>query len=143
MISTAFSVKRVIDKPMVELEVIHEIWWEDIGNAFHILSGRSIEGGDESLKTLRTLEGKYVKIFGYMLPIRQSDKHSHFLLSTRPHSCPFCMPENAGSMIEVLLTKKASYTQEVLDIVGKLELSDGKEGSIFFTLREAYIVNKK
>lgn len=130
------------DKTLPKPEDIHEIWWSDIEKAFHGLSGKKIDGSEAAIEKLRGLEGSYVKLFGYMLPLRPSSKYSHFLLSTRTHLCPFCMPANAGSMVEVYLVNKISYSKEALDIAGRFKLSDGKKTGIYFVLEDAHVLQK-
>ena len=52
-------------------------------------------------KEILALDKKDVKVIGFMVPIEPDAKHTHFVLSAVPPSCPFCMPAGPESMVEV------------------------------------------
>jgi uncharacterized protein len=50
---------------------------------------------------VKALAGKRIKVSGYMLPLENSDRQSHFVLLAYPPDCPFHLNPNPMQFIEV------------------------------------------
>jgi uncharacterized protein len=88
-------------------------------------------------KEVAKLHGKQVKLEGFMLPVTQGDKHDHFLLSAYPPSCPFCLPGDAKSIIEVTCKQLVQYRDDVLIVSGKLSVLSHDPSGFYYRLSDA------
>ena len=50
---------------------------------------------------VQSLDKRVVKIQGFMMPLEPGDKQRHFLLSSVPTSCSFCVPAGPEGLVEV------------------------------------------
>ncbi|MDX9768144.1 MAG: DUF3299 domain-containing protein, partial [Ectothiorhodospiraceae bacterium] len=70
----------------------------------------------------RALDGKTVKVMGYILPLEQGERIGRFLLSALPPHCPFCLPAGPARLIEVFAEDPVRYSAEPVLIEGSLKL---------------------
>lgn len=89
---------------------------------------------------VKKLNGQTVKISGFMLPLENTEKFKHFLLSKRTPTCFFCPPGAPNEIIEVYADKPTEWIEDLVTYEGKFELMDNKEMGVFFKMSEA---NKK
>ncbi len=94
----------------------------------------------EMLEKLTKMQGKKVVLFGYMLPLHVGEKHQHFLLSSRANSCPYCMPANAGNLVEIYMDKAVSHRNEALLLQGVFAITEDVHSDMMYTLTEAFEV---
>lgn len=66
------------------------------------------------------LRDKVQRVHGFMMPLDPGEKQVHFLLTSVPLTCPFCMPGGPESMIEVKTKTPVKYTMEPVVVEGKL-----------------------
>jgi hypothetical protein len=72
---------------------------------------------------LKALDGKEIRIYGFVLPLSTGARQTHFLVSPLPSHCPYCVDQGPDSMIEVFSKEPIEYTQwEPMVFAGKLEL---------------------
>jgi hypothetical protein len=83
------------------------------------------------------LDAKEVKVQGFMLPLEMGDKQSHFILSSTPQSCAFCMPGGPESLVEVKTRKPLAYGMEPMVLTGKLAVLKDDPAGIFYRLTDA------
>jgi uncharacterized protein len=86
---------------------------------------------------LRALNGKNVKLQGYVLPLEAGQTHRHFLLSAWSPSCPFCLTAGPEAMVEVKARGAVKYVLEPVVVQGRLQLLDNDPGGMFFRLLDA------
>ena len=91
------------------------------------LSFRAASGYDY----LKTLDGTYVTISGYMATSSPVDGSFMFLMNLPYQSCPFCKPNTSelSNTMEVYPKKgeSFSYTTQAIKVVGKLEVSPSED----------------
>ncbi len=95
-----------------------------------------IEFGD----SVKKLEGKSIKIYGFMMPLESSMKQSHFILSMLPlDGCQFCAPGTQAQFIEVKVGKGEGieYTLEPIEIAGNFVLQPDAPMGVYFLIDEA------
>jgi hypothetical protein len=94
---------------------------------------------------VRALNGKKVRVQGFMLPIEaRLAEHQHYLVSARPSNCDFCVPGGPESFAEVRASKGARYTTEPVVVEGRLELLDYTDPSgVYYRLADAQLVELK
>lgn len=100
---------------------------------------RKIDGklGPDFPAPLKPLNGKTVKLQGYILPLEAGQTHKRFLLSAWSPSCPFCLTAGPEAMIEVKARKDVKYSLDPVVVQGRLELLDNDPAGMFFRLVDA------
>ena len=83
------------------------------------------------------LDAKEVKVQGFMMPLEMGDKQSHFILSSTPSSCAFCMPGGPESLVEVKTKKPLAYGMEPVVLSGKLAVLKDDPTGVFYRLTDA------
>jgi hypothetical protein len=71
-------------------------------------------------KPVQALNNQTVKVQGFMMPLEPGDKQKHFLLSSVPTSCTFCVPAGPEGLVEVKTLTPVKYTLEPVTVEGKL-----------------------
>ncbi|HSV54927.1 MAG TPA: DUF3299 domain-containing protein [Burkholderiaceae bacterium] len=100
---------------------------------------RKINGklGPDFSEGLRALNGKTVKIQGYVMPLEAGQMHRYFLLSAWSPSCPFCQTAGPEAMVEVKARTPVKYSTEPVVVEGRLMLLDNDASGVFYRLTEA------
>lgn len=83
------------------------------------------------------LEGKTIRVQGFMMPLEQGDQQRHFLLSASTPSCFYCAPGGPESVVEVKAERGLAFTFDALTLEGELELLDPNEMGMFYRLKAA------
>jgi uncharacterized protein len=83
---------------------------------------------------VRALNGKIVKVQGFMLPLETGDLHRRFLISAFSPSCPFCLTAGPETMIEVKLRAPVKYSLDPVVFEGRFETLDNDPGGVFYRL---------
>lgn len=66
------------------------------------------------------LDGKQVRVQGFVMPLDVGSAQRHFLISAVPPSCPFCMPAGPEAMVEVYARKPVKFSLEPIVVSGKM-----------------------
>lgn len=86
------------------------------------------------------LNQKQQRIQGFMMPLDPGEKQTHFLLSSVPLSCGFCVPGGPESMVEVKTKTPVKATLEPVVVEGRfLVLADDPYG-LYYRLTDAVSV---
>lgn len=87
------------------------------------------------------LHQKTQKVQGFMMPLEPGERQRHFLLTSVPLSCSFCLPGGPESMIEVRAKTPVKYsTMEPVVVEGKfLVLNDDPYG-LYYRMTDAVAV---
>ena len=87
---------------------------------------------------VKAMDGTQVGIDGFMLPLESTANFSHFLLSFRSPSCPYCPPGAANEIVEVFTKKPMQWSDELTSMRGTLTLADSRNDSgMFYQLKDA------
>jgi len=88
---------------------------------------------------IKVLDGKKIKIKGYMFPLDGAEKQKLFLFGPFPLSCPFQYHVGPPLVLEVHANKHPiAFDYEPVTITGTLELvPDDPEYSVFYRLKDA------
>jgi hypothetical protein len=90
---------------------------------------------------LQALDGKTVRIAGFMLPLGLDEKQGHFLLSANPPSCFFHPPGGPATAMEVFADKGVPMSYDPMVLEGRLELSGQSADGILYRLRNARLIS--
>ena len=105
------------------------------------LSFKSAAGYDY----LKTLDGTFVTISGYMATSSPVDGSFMFLMNLPYQSCPFCVPNTSqlSNTMEIFPkeNEKFTYTSQAIRVVGKLVVSESEDKP--FTDKYGYQFNFK
>ncbi len=75
------------------------------------------------------LDRKPQRVQGFMMPLEPGEKQRHFLLTSVPMSCSFCLPGGPESMVEVRTKNPVRYTLEPVVVEGDFAvLADDPQG---------------
>ena len=95
--------------------------------------------------TLNKMNGKYVELVGFMIPLSAQKKQARFVLT--PYSlggCSFCAggggPE---SLVDIRPSKPVDFTYYPVTITGRLELLQKDPSELFFRISKAEVVETR
>ena len=91
-------------------------------------------------RPLLALNQKTQRVQGFMMPLEPGEKQSHFLLSSVPLSCSFCVPGGPESMVEVKTRTPVKYTLDPVTVEGKFALLDDDQYGMYYRITEAVSV---
>lgn len=94
----------------------------------------------EFTSALHELDGKSVKLVGFIYPLEAAEAHQRFLLAAYPPSCPFCLPGGATEMVEVVASTPIRFTYDALILEGRFELLRDDPSGLLYRLHDARAV---
>lgn len=87
---------------------------------------------------VRALEGKRIKVAGWMMPLENAGKQKHFVLLGYPPGCPFHFHAAPTQFIEVYAdTPFTTNETKMITVSGVLELTGEDESGIFYRMRKS------
>lgn len=90
---------------------------------------------------IQALDGKEVKLRGYITPLHLGTAQKHFLLSTKPASCAFCIPAGPDETVEVFSKTSVKYSLEPVTVAGRFAVLDNDPGGMFYRMADAVQVS--
>jgi len=88
-------------------------------------------------KGVSDLNAKEVMVQGFMMPLQAGEKQTHFVLSSMPQSCMFCMPGGPEQMVEVKTKTAVKYTLEPVVLKGRMAVLKDDPTGVFYRLTDA------
>ena len=94
-------------------------------------------------KYLRELNGRTIRLTGYMQPLNEDPEPGAFLFIENPIGCWFCeMPDITGIiLVELPAGKSKAYTRTPIRITGKLKLNESDPENFLYTINEATVTD--
>lgn len=86
---------------------------------------------------IAALDGKTIRIQGFMLPMEVGDKQQKFILMAAPSHCAFCLPAGPDSMIEVNVKAALKYSTDVVNLSGTLRVLNDDPAGMYYRLVDA------
>ena len=86
------------------------------------------------------LNQKTQRIQGFMMPLEPGEKQKHFLLSSVPLTCGFCVPGGPESMVEVKTRTPMAYTMEPVVVEGRFAVLADDPYGLYYRLTDAVVV---
>jgi hypothetical protein len=90
---------------------------------------------------VQALDTKTVKVQGFMMPLEPGDKQRHFLLSSVPTTCSFCVPAGPEGLVEVKTKNPVRYTVEPVVVEGQLSVLTDDPYGLYYRVVEGQAVN--
>jgi hypothetical protein len=88
-------------------------------------------------KAQLALNDKKQRIQGFMMPLEPGEKQTHFLLSSIPLSCGFCVPGGPESMVEVKTKTPVRYTLDPVTVEGKFAVLADDPYGLYYRITDA------
>jgi hypothetical protein len=83
------------------------------------------------------LNQKSQRIQGFMMPLEPGEKQKHFLLSSVPMSCSFCVPGGPESMVEVKTKTPVKYSLEPVVVEGQFAVLKDDPYGLYYRISDA------
>ncbi|MDO9164510.1 MAG: DUF3299 domain-containing protein [Rhodoferax sp.] len=90
--------------------------------------------------TVQALNDKTQRIQGFMMPLEPGEKQKHFLLSSVPLTCSFCVPGGPESMVEVKTKTPVKYSLEPVTVEGKFAVLNDDSYGLYYRITDAVSV---
>lgn len=92
---------------------------------------------------IKELEGKEVKIKGYIIPVEGYKSHKEFIFSAYPYNmCFFCGGAGPETVMEVSASEPVKYTAEQIEIQGILTLNDSDVNRLMYIMTDVKLVKE-
>lgn len=86
---------------------------------------------------VQALNNQTVKLEGFMMPLEPGEKQRHFLLSSVPTTCSFCVPAGPEGLVEVRTRTPVKYTMEPVLVEGRLAVLSNDPFGLFYRIVDA------
>lgn len=86
---------------------------------------------------IQALDGKPQRVQGFMMPLEPGEKQTHFLLSSVPLTCSFCLPGGPESMVEVKSKTPIRYGMEPVVVQGRLAVLRDDPYGLYYRITDA------
>ena len=83
------------------------------------------------------LHQKTQRIQGFMMPLDPGATQRHFLLSSVPLTCGFCMPGGPESMVEVKSKTPVKYSMEPVVVEGRCRVLNDEAFGMYYCITDA------
>ena len=88
-------------------------------------------------KAQLALDQKTQRVQGFMMPLEPGEKQTHFLLSSVPLTCGFCVPGGPESMVEVKTKTPVQYTLDPVTVEGKFAVLADDPYGLYYRITDA------
>jgi len=89
---------------------------------------------------VKALNAKTQRIQGFMMPLEPGEKQKHFLLSSVPLTCSFCLPGGPESMVEVKTKAPVKYSLEPVVVEGSFAVLNDDSYGLYYRITDAVAV---
>jgi len=86
---------------------------------------------------VQALNERTVRVQGFMMPLEPGDKQRHFLISSVPTTCSFCVPAGPEGLIEVRSKTPVKYSLEPVLLEGKMAVLSSDPYGLFYRVSDA------
>ena len=89
---------------------------------------------------IKVLDKKSQRVQGFMMPLDPGATQKHFLLTSVPLTCPFCVPGGPESMVEVKTKMPVKYTLEAVVVQGDFAVLNDDPYGLYYRMTDAIAV---
>jgi hypothetical protein len=90
--------------------------------------------------SIQALNQKNQRVQGFMMPLDPGEKQKHFLLSSVPLTCAFCVPGGPESMVEVKTKTPVKYVLEAVVVEGQFAVLHDDPYGLYYRMSDAVSV---
>jgi uncharacterized protein len=120
--------------------------WDLLGKASVLFPE---DGGAEEVTTVvppevEALDGRQVKLAGFMFPVEAEPRMRRFLLVEYPADCPFCLAAGTepSRIVEVDAADGVDWHDDQVVVSGRLEVVRGDADGLVYRLHEARLAEE-
>lgn len=89
---------------------------------------------------VQALNKKVQRIQGFMMPLEPGEKQKHFLISSVPLTCSFCLPGGPESMVEVKTKTPVKYSMEAVVVEGQFAVLNDDPYGLYYRITDGVAV---
>jgi hypothetical protein len=156
-IARAFSEEEIQDSGLIDpsqIPSVHNtlyqvpegvVGWDTLGNLdvrTEVIAPLQARFHTDYSKEITALDGREVKLMGFIYPLEGGLEHKRFLLTAWPPSCPFCLPAGPSQMVEVFCQEPVEFTEGAILVGGRFELLHDDPGGLYYRLHDATLVER-
>jgi uncharacterized protein len=86
------------------------------------------------------LNKKKQRVQGFMMPLEPGDKQRHFILSSVPLTCSFCLPGGPESLVEVKSKTPIAYSMDAVVVEGQFAVLPEDPYGVYYRVTDAVAV---
>lgn len=86
---------------------------------------------------IQALNKKSQRVQGFMMPLQPGENQRHFLLSSVPLTCSFCVPGGPESMVEVKTKTPVKYSMEAVVVEGQFAVLEDDPYGLYYRMTDA------
>lgn len=90
--------------------------------------------------SIKALDQKSQRVQGFMMPLDPGEKQKHFLISSVPLTCSFCLPGGPESLVEVRTKTPVKYSLEPVVVEGKFSVLADDAYGMYYRMSDAVAV---
>ena len=83
------------------------------------------------------LNDKTQRLQGFMMPLEPGERQRHFLLTSVPLTCSFCLPGGPESMVEVRTKTPVKYSLEPVVVEGRFAVLKDDSYGLYYRITDA------
>ena len=87
--------------------------------------------------TVQAMNQSKQRIQGFMMPLEPGERQKHFLLSSVPLTCSFCIPGGPESMVEVRTKTPVKYSMEAVVVEGQFAVLQDDPYGLYYRITDA------
>lgn len=114
--------------------------WETLASSTVDVDGQTGRYKIHFPENVQLLNGKKLKISGFMLPLEATETFSHVLLSRQAPTCFFCLPGNPNEIIEVYTEKPIRWSDHLVTVEGTMNITKDEESGMVYVMKNAALI---
>jgi hypothetical protein len=121
------------------------VGWDTLGNLdvrTEVIAPLQARFHTDYSKEIKALDGREVKLMGFIYPLEGGLEHKRFLLTAWPPSCPFCLPAGPSQMVEVFCQEPVEFTEGAILMAGRFELLEDDPSGMYYRMQGAKEVER-
>ncbi|MEY2953442.1 MAG: hypothetical protein RLZZ401_1529 [Pseudomonadota bacterium] len=110
--------------------------------AWELLTDVKLQNGKAGMQPVfnagqQALDQKTQRIQGFMMPLEPGERQKHFLLTSVPLTCSFCIPGGPESMVEIKTRTPVKYTLEAVVVEGRFAVLKDDPYGLYYRMTDA------
>lgn len=86
---------------------------------------------------VKALEGETIKINGFMMPLQNTERQTHFVLMAYPPSCPFHLAGGPSAFIEIKAAEGVPFSYDPILMEGTFQLEPNTDTGVLYRMVDA------
>ena len=111
--------------------------WKTFGKCKVHLDKKEYKYSIDYTPEVKAMEGKQITVSGFMLPLEAKEEFTHYLLSKRTPTCPFCPPGEPNEIVEVFSKKPVKWDEGIVVATGTMKFTNDPQLGLFFQMKDA------